>query len=355
MIQKIALHHFRNYGVEVFGCTPGINLVVGPNGHGKTNLLEAIHFACLGHSPSTRKEKDLIRWGAEEGVVRLEGILQEEEHTQSVKVHQQGQKETRVNGKVGKRLADLMGHFSLVLLSPEDIQIVQGSPNLRRKFLDVHLCQISPHYLQELRTYNRVLKQRNTLLKDFEKYSYEVLDVLDQQLGESGDHIVKERAQFIQALGPLASNYYTDVSQGRESLELAYAPSVEEDQPLTEILRKKRISDREARVTLSGPHRDNLLTLIDGKSAADFGSQGQKRLVSLSLKLACSALLEERLGRAPILLLDDVFAELDEERRIQLSTIIGKARQAFLASPREEDLPFDVQNVLRIQDGSLSC
>jgi DNA replication and repair protein RecF len=360
-IDRLTLHHFRNlHGLNVHPA-PGINLVAGPNGHGKSNLLESLHFLCLAHSPRTRKDKDIIAWGEEAFVIRGEGTLQDRSHIQSVEYGEAGCR-VKVGGSGGnesRKLSDLMGHFLLVAFTPEDLDILRGGPQERRRFLDVLQCQHDPTGLEILRRYRQALRQRNAALRlNLRPEEEDLLLAYEATLAEAGVEIALRRLDLVRKLAPLASEFYREIGQGVEALRLEMTQSLGGGENASLMkenfvrkLREKRFQDRENGLTSVGPHRDDLLAFLNEKSVRDFASQGQKRSVALALKLASSRLLEEASGMPPILLLDDVFAELDPGRRERFGALIAGRSQVFIATPRREDLPFAVDQIFNLEHG----
>jgi DNA replication and repair protein RecF len=360
-IDRLTLHHFRNLHGLDFRPSPGLNLIAGPNGHGKSNLLESLHFLALAHSHRTRKDKDLIAWGEEAFVIRGEGHSGQRAHAQSVE-YREGGSRVKVEGLESRRLGDLMGHFLLVAFSPEDLDLLRGGPQERRRFLDVLLCQHDPSALDVLRRYRQALKQRNAVLRwNLTEAETALLDAYEETLAEAGADIMKRRLDWVGKLAPRAGEIYREIGAAAEALELRMTGSREAPEDLVSLrenllgrLREKRVQDRENGLTSVGPHRDDLLTFLDGKTVRDFASQGQKRSVALALKLAAARLLEEASGLPPILILDDVFAELDPGRRERFGALITGRGQAFIATPRREDLPFAVDNEVRMEQGKAS-
>jgi len=361
-IDRLTLHHFRNlHGLDLRPA-PGINLVAGPNGHGKSNLLESLHFLCLAHSPRTRKDKDIIAWGEEAFVIRGEGILGDRPHTQSVE-YREGGCRVKLGPGAGvsesRRLGDLLGHFLLVAFTPEDLDILRGSPQERRRFLDVLQCQHDPTGLEILRRYRQALRQRNAALRlSLRPEEEDLLSAYEATLAQAGVKIALSRLNLVRKLAPLAGEFYRVIGEGAEALNLQMTRSLgpTEDPVLLkenflQKLREKRFQDRENGLTSVGPHRDDLLAFLGEKSVRDFASQGQKRSVALALKLASSRLLEEASGMPPILLLDDVFAELDAGRRERFGALIAGRSQVFIATPRREDLPFAVDQIFNLEHG----
>jgi len=375
-LDRLTLHHFRNLdGLDVRPA-PGLNLVVGPNGHGKSNLLEAVHFLALAHSARTRKDKDLIAWGAPAGadgpgfVIRGEATIGVRSHVQSLE-YREGGSRVKVEGLESRRLGDLLGHLLLVAFTPEDLDLLRGGPQERRRFMDVLLCQHDPSTMELLRRYRLALRQRNATLKwNLRGEEEHLLDAYEATLAEAGAGIILRRREWVRKLAPLASEYYREIVGGDgaesaapeaaspEALTMAVTPvpaTLETPSLLAETLagrlRESRVRDRENGLTSVGPHRDDLLTFLNEKSVREFASQGQKRSVALALKLAAARLLEESTGLPPILILDDVFAELDPGRRARFGALIAGRGQAFIATPRREDLPFAVESVIEVERG----
>jgi DNA replication and repair protein RecF len=362
-INTILLQNFRNYTREKAEFSSRSNLITGRNGHGKTNLLEAVHYCCLGFSPRTKSDREIIKWGQNSFVLRVRGSVdnEQEEQVQSVQIFESGEKQIKVNNTAYRRLSDLMGRFALVWFAPEDLEIVDGGPSVRRRFLDSLICQYSGEYLSQLRKYNRIVKQRNAMLREMDKYNEKVFEVLNEQFAAAGPEIIENRLSFIRDFKQLARENYEKIAAGHERLELRYVCSMGEEasegsnliQIFKEKLEQIRDAEMEQKTTLIGPHRDNLLFFINKKSARRFGSQGQKRLISLSLKLASANVLERQYKQPPILILDDVFAELDRERKMRLGKMIGNSSQLLIASPQAEEIPFPVERGFLVEDGIL--
>ncbi len=366
-LDRLTLHHFRNlHGLDVHP-SPGLNLVVGPNGHGKSNFLEAVHFLALAHSARTRKDKDLIAWEspADSGfVIRGEATIGTRAHIQSLEYRESGSR-VRVEGLESRRLGDLLGHLLLVAFTPEDLDLLRGGPQERRRFLDVLLCQLDPSALDVLRRYRMALRQRNAALRWSGGAETEgLLEAYEATLAEAGAGILLRRREWVKKMTPLAAAFYAEIGGGAEALTLGLSIGISGKPELPETpillaemlsgrLRESRVRDRENGLTSVGPHRDDLLTFLDEKSVREFASQGQKRSVALALKLAAARLLEETTGLPPILLLDDVFAELDPGRRERFGALIAGRGQAFIATPRREDLPFAVEAVVRMEKGKV--
>jgi DNA replication and repair protein RecF len=322
-----------------------------------------VHFLALAHSNRTRKDKELIAWDAPENagfVIRGEGILGDRPHVQSLE-YREGGSRVKVAGEESRRLGDLLGNFLLTAFAPEDLDLIRGGPQERRRFLDVLLCQLDPSSLEVLRRYRTALRQRNAALRWSLRGEEEaLLDAYEATLAEAGGEILFRRRGWVEKLAPAAAGFHLEIGGGAEVLSLSLTGKPESSESPSSLaekmvarLRESRLRDRENGLTSVGPHRDDLLVLLDQKPARDFASQGQKRSAALALKLAAASLLEETSGMPPILILDDVFAELDPGRRERLGALVAGRGQAFIATPRREDLPFAVEAELRLEKGRI--
>ncbi|EKS20930.1 DNA replication and repair protein recF [Streptococcus urinalis FB127-CNA-2] len=350
-IKELSLKNYRNYKESLATFSPGLNIFIGENAQGKTNFLEAIYFLSLTRSHRTRSDKDLIYF--KEKQVSLSGKIERQNGSLSLEIQLSDKgRITKVNHLKQARLSDYIGHMTVVLFAPEDLQLIKGAPSLRRKFLDIDLGQIKPVYLSDLTQYNHVLKQRNAYLKSNEKIDNTFLDVLDEQLVEFGSRVMTHRLDFIQKLEEQANRHHQLISNQLEKITIDYHSSVhftDKNDIKTEFLQQlqqKRSRDIFKKNTGVGPHRDDLIFYINHINA-DFGSQGQHRSVILSLKLAEISLIKEATGDNPILLLDDVMSELDNHRQTKLlEAIIEEHVQTFITTTslsHLNDLPDDIK------------
>jgi DNA replication and repair protein RecF len=307
---------------------PEINLVRGRNAQGKTSLLEAILFAATSKSHRTTLETELARTGAGEFHVRIE--VQRAHRQVVLETHWwKGQKRVKINGVAQKRLSDMLGKVSVVLFAPEDIALIKSGSALRRHFLDMALSQLEPAYLAALQQYRQVLRQRNELLRA-PRPDPALLDVWDVQLAREGQTLIERRAAFVRELGPLATESYGKIAAG-ESLTIDYAPDCAADS-LADLLRAKREGDIRRKMTVHGPHRDDLEIAVAQSPARSHASQGQQKSATLALRLAEMDLAHRRTGELPILLLDEVLAELDARRAAQLFDAIPAGAQCFVTT-----------------------
>jgi len=389
-LSHLSLHHFRNFSRLELDLGPGVTLLLGDNAQGKTNLLEAIYYLATSRSPHARTDRELVNWLASEReplpyarlvgrVGRGEGgpqspgtreLLIEITLTQRENNGSPVRKQIQLNG-VTKRAMDLLGHLNAILFLPEDIDLVFGPPSLRRRYLDAMLCQIDPAYCRALAHYNEVATQRNALLRDLRERGGDPgqLAFWDGRLVEHGAQLVVRRRDTLISLDQLARSIHDDLTDGAEQLHLRYVPSVETGSqgPLgavsaafraqVQALRQREIA---AGMTLAGPHRDDFRFVIDGVDAGVYGSRGQRRTAALAAKLSEVDLMRRETGEYPILLLDDVFSELDARRRqflLRWLAPLGPSQQAVITTTDLDVLPqalLDHCQLWHIEAGRLS-
>ena len=318
-IHSLTLRKFRNYESASFSPSPGVNLITGDNAQGKTNLIEAIFFCCFGRSHRTAHERELIAYDADQAVIELISERTQTRHTLGVALNREQSRVIRADGLPLGRIGELMGLLNCVLFAPEHLSIVKEGPLERRRFIDMELSQTYPSYFFMLQTYNRVLRQRNALLRSIRECPELVstLPVWNQQLAEAGAGLMRYRATFCEKLSGLAALNHSDLSGHREKLSALYKPQSEvwDAKGLLCRIEGAQKDDLRRMTTQVGPHRDDMEILLDGREIRSFGSQGQQRTAALSLKLSELDLLREETGEWPILMLDDVMSELDEKRQ----------------------------------------
>ncbi|WEV60634.1 DNA replication/repair protein RecF [Streptococcaceae bacterium ESL0729] len=365
-LENISLRNFRNYDSLDLDFHPNLNIFLGQNAQGKTNILESIYFLALTKSHRTSSDKDLIKW--ESSQMKVAGSLKKN-HTKlplEINSGKEGRK-TKVNHLIQQKLADYIGQMKVIMFAPEDLSIIKGSPSLRRRFIDMEISQLRSIYLYDSIYYNKILKERNAYLKfDGKKIDETYLSVLDDQLIDYGSKIIEHRISFIRHLENLAQKLHFKLSHGLEDLTISYKSNVKlsNDQPTLSTIRedfknqihKNREKELIRHQTLVGPHRDDLEFFINGINVADFGSQGQQRTTALSVRLAEIDLIFEESGDYPILLLDDVMSELDNMRQLDLlETILGKT-QTFITTTTLDhlkNLPANME-VFQVEKGSIS-
>lgn len=344
---SLRLQHFRNYPALDLRPSPGITVLYGGNGVGKTNLLEAMHLLSLGRSHRTTQDREMIAQGESVALIQGKTLRLDGSHDVEVRLYpfQKPQKRVLLYGKPAQRIGDMMGHATCIMFSPEDLRIVRDGPAARRRFVDMQLSQIRPSYLKALRAYLTVLESRNALLKahryapveDFDTQ----LETWDDQLAQAAAPVVEARRWFLEELAQNAAAQYAAIAEDpSEAFTMAYSgPLAKAESPyqaMLEGLHRTRGEDLHRQYTAFGPHRDDVAMLLRGKELRAFGSQGQLRTAVLSMKLGELALIHREMGEHPALLLDDVFSELDVKRR---SALLRTAQgvQTFLTCTDRQD------------------
>ena len=335
-IEHLQFSNFRNLKEGDFFPVDGVNVIFGKNAQGKTNLLEAMWLFTGGRSFRGAKDADLVAFGQQIGKLHLKFFSGEREQSAEILL-QKGKRNVVLNGVEQRSASGLIGKFCAVIFSPEHLSLIKDGPSLRRNFMDAAICQIKPLYARTLYQYNRILVQRNALLKDIPRHSelLDTLEIWDEKLARYGGEIAAQRIEYITAIQQNVCEIYSGISKNKEKVEIHYQSPVFDvnDKNYTssffEILKKSRKEDLSFGFTTAGPHRDDLDILIDSVSARSFGSQGQQRSVVLSLKLAESQFLGKITGETPIVFLDDVMSELDAERQDYLLNHLEN-RQVFI-------------------------
>jgi DNA replication and repair protein RecF len=344
------LVHFKNYEASELHFSPKLNCLLGDNGMGKTNLLDAIYYLCMGKSYFASADSYLVRQGAD--FFRLEGDFQLEPESKPermvVKVAPRQRKELQRDNYRYDKIADHVGRYPVVIVVPDDTQLITGGSAERRRFLDNTLSQLDPAYLRQLLTYNRVLKQRNALLKQFAWRSLptDLIRVYDQQLLEPAAFIHRTRLDFMSQFTPDLQHAHQAICLGREQVSIDYRSALR-DQDLVTILAESIEKDRVLERTTQGIHRDDLVFKLDGQPLKRMGSQGQLKSFVLALKLAQYRFLRSASGRTPLLLLDDIFDKLDPHRVAELMTYVRTESygQVFLTDTD----PQRIRNILTEQ------
>jgi DNA replication and repair protein RecF len=363
-ISRLRLANFRNYRFQDVGFKPGANLITGGNGQGKTNLLEALCVLTTAKSYRTAHDEELI--SLEEDTALIWGLVVREQRADielEVVLSRSEGKSVKINSVRRPRVLELIGELNSVGIWVEDVEIIRGEPSVRRRFLNTEISQISPEYCFNLVRYKRVLEHRNRLLKQLAHRgtSDASLDVWTAELVRYGAPLIEQRRRFVQRLAAPAEQAHLELTEGRERLSVQYAPSFPlEDDCVEDCFRRglEEMQQEELKrgMTLLGPHRDNLVFLIDGRDAKAYASLGQQRTAALSLRLSELAAVQEQIGEPPVLLLDDVFAELDSARTEKLLELAVPGRQVFIATTEPSRLPdWAVQacTVYRVKSGVL--
>lgn len=341
-LKALRLQGFKNYRDSQFEFSPKLNCILGQNGMGKTNLLDAIYLLCLGKSNFVSRDRYLI--GFEADFFRLQAQFERGEESEEIVVKAaKGKRKTFERNRLPyERLADHVGRYPLVIIAPDDNKLILEGSELRRRFMDLSLSQESPNYLHQLMQYNKLIKQRNALLKSVDYPAQPdpiLLDSYDQQLLGPAQAIVSARKKFIEELQPVFQQVYAQLSKGQEEVSLRYSsPLLEQD--FAELLRENRRKDIQFQRSTVGPHKDDLVFGMKGQTLKQFASQGQLKSYLLALKLAQYQALKDSSQKLPILLLDDIFDKLDAQRLGQLlELLMGPAfGQVFISDAHENRL-----------------
>ena len=342
-LSEIELRNFRNYEDRQVEFSPGINVFIGENAQGKTNLLEAIYVLAMTRSHRTANDRELINWQAKEAMVKGTVIKQTGRVPLEVLLGTRG-KRVKVNHLFQSRLSTYIGNLNVVLFAPEDLALVKGAPQERRQFMDTEFSQMSSRYLYAISQFRGLLKQRNEYLKQL-KYGSQVdqvlLEVLSDQLAESGAAVMAMRFKLLKRLETWSAQLHEHISQQKEVLKLKYISQVMIDEETAEneiaeqlqkLYHEHQSQEIKLGTTLYGPQRDDIRFLVNEQDVHRFGSQGQQRTTALAVKLAEIDLMNEQTGEYPLLLLDDVLSELDDDRQTHLLTAIQDKVQTFLTT-----------------------
>ena len=357
-IKSLRLKNFRNYADEEFAFDGGLNVLYGRNAQGKTNCAEAVFYLCTGVSPRAKKDRQMIRTGEECARIAARAESRFGEVLLEADIYE-NKREIRINGGRIARNADLLGNINGVFFSPGELRLVQDGPEERRRFLNMSISQMSKNYYTALVRYNKILEQRNKLLKERDvSLIFETLPVWDAQLCRYAAEIVERREEYVAQLSPLAAEKHAFLTDGAEKLEIHadrhYGEGREEIAArLAREFENNYEKDVRLGFTSCGPHRDDLKILIGGEEARVYGSQGQARTAALAIKLAEVEIFRALSGEYPVLILDDVMSELDLPRRRKLLEQIGDVQTILTCTHTEKVLFGKTVNKIRIVNGAV--
>lgn len=356
IIKSIELKNFRNYEELNISFDQGTNILYGDNAQGKTNILEAAYMSGTTKSHKGSRDKEMIRFGQQEAHLRTKVIRNGKDYQIDMHLKQNRPKGIAINQIPIRKASELFGILNMVFFSPEDLNIIKNGPAERRRFLDSELCQLDKIYLSDLTNYNKILNQRNKLLKDM-VYSPDLSDTLpvwDMQLVETGRKIIKRRKQFVEELNEIVHKIHYRISGGKEELFLSYEPNIDDIFFEDELSRAKQ-KDMKLCQTSVGPHRDDMLFSIGKIDIRKFGSQGQQRTSALSLKLSEIELVKKSIHDTPILLLDDVLSELDSNRQNYLLNNIYDTQTIITCTGLDEFVKnrFQINKVFQVISGQV--
>ena len=355
-IESLELKNYRNYQNLQLDFDKGTNIFYGDNAQGKTNILESVYLCGTTKSHRGSKDKEIIRFGEEESHIRM--MIRKDELSYKIDMHLRKNKAkgVAINGLPIKKARELFGIVNLVFFSPEDLNIIKNGPGERRRFMDLELCQLDQIYLTDLAGYNHIVNQRNRLLKDLymNPSLRETLDIWDMQMLQYGTKIIKKRKDFVRDLNQVIQDIHHNLTGGIEHLEVVYEPSTEAED-FENVLKKNRERDIRMKMTSAGPHRDDLSFVVNGIDIRKYGSQGQQRTAALSLKLSEIYLVKEKIKDTPILLLDDVLSELDNNRQTYLLDCIHDIQTLITCTGLDDFVSnqFHLNKVFRVIKGEV--
>ncbi len=338
-IKTIKIKDFRNYEILDLKFNEKVNIILGNNAQGKTNLLESIYIASIGRSFRTSKDGEMIRFGQDSAKVDLVFSKNTGDTEIEIMFFSDRKKSIKMDGIRLKKTSQLLDNVYIVIFSPDDLKIVKDEPEKRRKFIDKELCLIRPSYYKDLSDYKKVLLERNTYLKE-NNIDRSMLDIWDAQLAKYGASIISKRRGFIRELSEISGVIHRSITNNTEDLTIKYRPNVEDENELYDILKNSDEQDIRMKTTTRGPHKDDMEFFIkrdkEEINARSFGSQGQQRTAALSLKLAEIKMIKDETGEDPVLLLDDVMSELDLERQKYLIKTLSY-NQLFITAAEMQD------------------
>lgn len=356
IIKSLELSDYRNYESLLINFDKGTNILYGDNAQGKTNILEAIGMCATARSHRRNKDSELIKFGCEEAHIKT--ILNKDNEDISIDMHLRKGKNKfiAINKEKVPKVSDLIGIMNIIFFSPEDLNIIKDGPVFRRNFVDMQLCQLDNFYIYNFNNYNKIIEQRNSLLRDlyFNPTLKDTLDIWDNQIESYGSKIIERRETFIEQLNEIIEGIHFNLSGSKEKIKIIYKPNVGKDD-IGIMLKANQQSDIKNKITSVGPHRDDLIFTINDMDVRKFGSQGQQRCAALSLKLAQIEIVKKIINDNPILLLDDVLSELDSNRQNFLLNTIGDIQTIITCTGLDEfvNSRIEIDRIYRITAGNV--
>lgn len=356
IIKSLELENFRNYDSLHLNFDEGTNILYGDNAQGKTNVLEAIYVSATTKSHKGSKDKEIINFSKEEAHIRTFLSKGDMDYRVDMHLRKSKSKGIAINGQKLKKAAQLLGLLNVVFFSPEDLSIIKNAPSGRRSFIDMELCQLDKYYLYNLNQYNKIINQRNKLLKDFYFHSdlKDTITIWDSQLVSYGRQIIEARIRFVDQLNDIIFQIHQNLSGGREELKITYEPDTTGND-FEKELSNNMDRDIKLKYTGVGPHRDDFGFIVNGIDIRKYGSQGQQRTAALSLKLAEIELVKQITKDSPVLLLDDVLSELDSNRQNYLLNSIGNIQTIITCTGLDEFVNnrFEINKVFKVVNGAI--
>ncbi|WP_338851891.1 DNA replication/repair protein RecF [Clostridium perfringens] len=359
-IKSLQLINYRNYENLSIKLCPNVNVFIGDNAQGKTNVIEAIYYCGFAKSHRTNRDKELIEWNKDRAFIRLDVHKDRLDKIIDVNILKDGKKAISINSIKISKIGELIGTFNVVMFSPEDLKIVKESPGIRRRFIDMELSQLNKRYYHNLVQYNKVLHERNLVLKN-KNINEEMLDIYDIQLAQYGENIIKTRLKYIEQLNKYSKEIHKEITSRKEEIEFKYISTVKDldniKDSMIKLLEQNRKKDIDKRATSIGPHRDDFNIYLNNIDAKIYGSQGQQRTSVLTIKFASLKIIKEITGEYPVLLLDDVLSELDFNRKRYVLTSIKNIQTVITCTGIEDLTSYLDENskVFRVINGRIQC
>lgn len=358
VIESLELKNYRNYKELHINFDPGTNVLYGDNAQGKTNILESVYVCATTKSHRGSKDREIIEFGEEESHIKMNIRKDDVPYRIDMHLKKNKTKGVAINGIAIHKASELFGVVNVVFFSPEDLNLIKNGPAERRRFVDLELCQLNRLYVHSLVQYNKIILQRNKLLKEigFRPEYEEMLDIYDMQLVSYGRELIHYRRDFIDQLNHIIRDIHYNLSGKKEKLEIRYEPNVGSED-LEKALKKNRAQDMKQRMTLTGPHRDDISFYVNNIDIRRFGSQGQQRTAALSLKLAEIELVKKIVKDYPILLLDDVLSELDSGRQEHLLSGISHIQTVITCTGLDDFINhcFQIDKTFKVVNGTVNC
>ena len=351
-ISKIKINNFRNYNNEEIKLEKNINVFYGENAQGKTNIIEAIYLCSMGKSFRAKQDKEMIKLDSQNAILEIEYFKSDRDG--KIKIQLGNKKLIFVNGIKIKKLSELLGNLNVVMFTPDDINILKGGPQNRRRFLDIMISQLKPNYMHTLSLYVKTIEQRNNYLKQIkeENKSEDLLDIWDEKLAEYANIISKYRNEFIEKIKEKIKKIHSEITDNKENIEIEYKTECLDKNKYLNLLKQRRKLDIIKSYTTKGIHRDDFIININNQELSIYGSQGQHRTAMLSLKLAEVNIIEDEIGEKPILLLDDFMSELDKKRRNHFLEKIDNT-QVIITCTDKIDIENNKILIYNVKDGKV--
>ena len=351
-ISNVKIKNFRNYNEQKIKLQSNVNVFYGENAQGKTNIIEAIFLCSMGKSFRAKQDKEMIKLNTQNAIVEIE--FHKIDREGKIKIQLGNKKIVYVNGVKIKKLSELLGNLNVVMFNPDDINILKGGPQNRRRFLDIMISQLKPNYMHTLSLYSKTIEQRNNYLRQIreEQKTEKLLDIWDEEISKYASVISKYRKEFMEKIKSKIKKIHSEITDNKEDIEIEYLTECYDKEKYLNFLKQRRKLDIIKGYTTKGIHRDDFIIYINGKQLSIYGSQGQHRTAMLSLKLSEVNIVEDEIGEKPILLLDDFMSELDQNRR---NHFLEKIKDTQVIITCTDKIDIENKNILiyNVKDGKV--